>query len=131
MKGVLDAGGLADCLIGFYQGKADASILDTYAKVRRDIYLNYIDKRSTKNLNRVWKTDPWTVLDTDPFFQIIKELNKDKEELKKFLLKWSSIEYDFTQHYHNERVGMNGYANGSTSKDVSETDKAADVQLEV
>lgn len=131
MKGVLDAGGLADCLIGFYQGKADASILDTYAKVRRDIYLNYIDKRSTKNLNRVWKTDPWTVLDTDPFFQIIKELNKDKEELKKFLLKWSSIEYDFTQHYHNERAGMNGYANGSTSKDVSETDKAADVQLEV
>lgn len=99
MKGVLDAGGLADCFIGYYQGKASEEILDTYAEVRRDIYVKYIDARSIKNLNRCWKADPWTVLETDKFFGIIKELNKDKEALRQFLLKESRIEYDFTEHY--------------------------------
>ena len=35
MVGVLDIGGLADCLIGMYQGKADAEILDKWAEIRR------------------------------------------------------------------------------------------------
>ena len=101
MTACLDVGGLADCLIGYYKDLADESILDTYADVRRDIFLKYVDARSVKNLNRVAKTDPWTVKDTDPFFKIIEELNQDptKQKLKDFLMKTSSIEYDFTQHY--------------------------------
>ena len=75
-----------DCLIGYYQGKAGEEILETYARVRREIFLNYIDKRSIKNLDRVAKADPWNVLETDKFFGIIKELNKDKKALKEFLL---------------------------------------------
>ena len=86
MNACLDIDGLADCLIGYYQGKAGEEILDTYARVRRDIFMKYIDARSIKNLNRVSKTDPWTVLETDKFFGIIKELNKDKPALKNFLL---------------------------------------------
>lgn len=86
MAACLDVGGLADCLIGYYNGWAGEEILETYAEVRRNIFLKYIDARSIKNLNRVSKTDPWTVIDTDPFFQIIKELNKDKEALREFLL---------------------------------------------
>lgn len=101
MSACLDVGGLADCLIGYHKGLASEDILQTYADVRRDIFLKYIDARSIKNLDRVWKADPWTVLETDKFFQILKQLNKDdsKQELKAFLMKWSSIEYDFTQHY--------------------------------
>lgn len=86
MTACLDVDGLADCFIGYHQGKADEEILDTYAKVRREIFLKYVDARSIKNLNRVSKTDPWNVLETDKFFGIVKELNKDKQALKAFLL---------------------------------------------
>ncbi|KAH8901236.1 FAD/NAD(P)-binding domain-containing protein [Thozetella sp. PMI_491] len=99
MTAVLDVDGLADCFIGYYNGRAGEEILDTYAQVRRDIWLKYVDKRSMKNLNRVARTDPWTVLDTDEFFGILKELQKDEQAMKEFLLKVSSIEYDFKQHY--------------------------------
>ncbi|KAF5002790.1 hypothetical protein FDECE_10535 [Fusarium decemcellulare] len=83
MSAVLDVGGLADCFIGFCNGQAGDEILDT----------------SIKNLNRVAKADPRTVLETDRFFGLLKDLQKNEDEMKKFLLKVSSIEYDFTQHY--------------------------------
>ncbi len=86
MTACLDVGGLADCLIGYYEGKAGEEILETYAKVRRDIFIKYVDARSIKNLDRVSKTDPWSVADTDKFFGILQELNKDKAKLKEFLL---------------------------------------------
>ena len=86
MNACLDVDGLADCLIGYHQGKAGEVILETYARVRREIFLKYVDARSIKNLERVSKADPWTVMETDKFFQIIKELNKDKKALKEFLL---------------------------------------------
>ena len=86
MTAVLDVGGLADCLIGLYEGKTNERILDRYADVRRDIFLRYIDKRSIKNLDRVAKSDPMTVVETDKFFGILKQLQGDDEERKKFLL---------------------------------------------
>ncbi|EME40065.1 hypothetical protein DOTSEDRAFT_91355 [Dothistroma septosporum NZE10] len=100
MTTCLDIGGLADCLIGYHQGRTSEEILQTYADVRREIFLKYVDARSIKNLDRVRKTHPWTVVDTDKFFGVIKDLNKDKQALKEFLMKVSSIEYDFTQHYN-------------------------------
>lgn len=111
MTACLDVGGLADCLIGFNEGKAGEEILQTYADVRREIFLKYVDARSIKNLERVRSTDPWTVLETDKFFGIVKELNKDREALKEFLMKWSSIEYDFTKHY-DKIPTTNGDVNG-------------------
>jgi len=86
MTAVLDVGGLADCLIGLYEGKTEEGILDRYAEVRRDIFLRYIDKRSIKNLERVAKSDPMTVAETDKFFGILKQLAADDEARKKFLL---------------------------------------------
>jgi hypothetical protein len=106
MTACLDVGGLADCFIGYHKGRAPESILTTYADVRRDIFLKYVDARSIKNLNRCAKSDPWTIVDTDPFFKLIRELNEDeggnKRRLKEFLMKVSSIEYDFTQHWAKE-----------------------------
>lgn len=86
MTAVIDTGGLADCLIGLYEGKADETILDTYAAVRREKFLKYVDARSIKNLNRVAKSDPFTVVETDKFFGILKELEGDPDATKKFLL---------------------------------------------
>lgn len=116
MTACLDVGGLADCFIGYHKGYASEEILDTYAKVRRDIFLKYVDARSIKNLDRVWKSDPWTVADTDPFFQILKKLNEDesKQALKEFLMKTSSIEYDFTQHW-DKKPAQNGVNGASTA----------------
>ena len=130
MTACLDVGGLADCFIGYHQGKAGEEILDTYAKVRRDIFLKYVDARSIKNLNRVSDTDPWTILETDKFFGILKELNKDKNALREFMLKDSSIEYDFTQHYDRD-PGFKKEVNGGVEQNGVAVDKAAEVQLQV
>jgi 2-polyprenyl-6-methoxyphenol hydroxylase-like FAD-dependent oxidoreductase len=86
MSAVLDAGGLAECFIGLYEGLAGDEILDKYAEVRREKFLKYIDERSTKNLNRISNTDPQTVADTDKFFGILRGLEGDPEATKAFLL---------------------------------------------
>ena len=86
MTAVLDVGGLADCFIGYYHGLADEDILDKYAEVRRDIFVKYVDPRSIKNLNRVATSDPHTVLETDRFFGILKDLQQDKNDMRAFLL---------------------------------------------
>ncbi|KIY02277.1 uncharacterized protein Z520_02415 [Fonsecaea multimorphosa CBS 102226] len=99
MTAVLDVGALADCLIGLYEGKADESILDLYADIRREKFLKYVDARSMKNLNRIMHSDPDTVLETDKFLQLLKGLEGDEEATRAFLLKYSSIEHDFTQYY--------------------------------
>lgn len=86
MSGVLDAGGLADCLIGIYEGRAGDELLDIYAEIRREKFLKYVDARSIKNMNRIAKSDPDTVLETDKFLGILKGLEGDDEGAKAFLL---------------------------------------------
>lgn len=86
MAAVLDVDGLADCLIGYYEGKADEDILDAYAEVRRDKFLNFIDRRSRKNMDRISKTNADNALETDPFLALLKGMEGDAEETRKFLL---------------------------------------------
>lgn len=86
MSAILDVDGLATCFAGYYHGKASQDILETYADVRRDLFLKYVDARSMKNLNRVASSDPATVKDTDKFFQLLIELNEDQQKMKEFLL---------------------------------------------
>lgn len=108
MTACLDVDGLADCLIGYHESYAGEEILETYAEVRREIFLKYVDVRSVKNLERCCKADPWTVLEEDKFFGILKELNPEPEKMKEFLLKKSSIEYDFKQHWNAGKGGPGG-----------------------
>lgn len=86
MAAVLDVAGLADCLIGYYEGKADEDILDAYAEIRREKFLQFIDRRSRKNLNRISKTNADTALETDPFLALLKGMEGNADETKKFLL---------------------------------------------
>lgn len=86
MCAVLDAGGLADCLIGVYQGKAGDELLDLYAQVRREKYLKYIDERSQRNFNRVRNQDPDRVLENDKLLKIFQEIEGDAEATRAFLL---------------------------------------------
>lgn len=86
MSGVLDAGGLADCLIGLYDDRVGDEILDLYAEIRREKFLKYVDARSIKNMHRIANSDPNTVLHTDKFLGILKGLEGDAEGTKAFLL---------------------------------------------
>ncbi|KHO01651.1 monooxygenase [Metarhizium album ARSEF 1941] len=99
MAAVLDVAGLAECLIGYYEGRADEDILDAYAEIRREKFLKLIDSRSRKNLNRISKTNAVTALETDPFLALLKGMEGNADETRKFLLKISSIEFDFTTLY--------------------------------
>lgn len=114
MGGIVDVGALADCLIGYYDGRAGEEILDFYAEIRREKHLTYVDRRSIKNMNRLSQVDPERVLNEDIFLQLLADLEKDPEKQKAFLLvsqgrrgstkadnmqKESSIEHDFTQYY--------------------------------
>lgn len=86
MTAVVDVGGLADCLVGIYEGKADEDILDTYANIRREKFLKYVDARSRKNMDRVRWTRSEDPLESDKFLNILKTLEGDKEATRKFLL---------------------------------------------
>lgn len=86
MSAVLDAGGLADCLIGYYGGWADEGILDLYAKIRRDKFVDYVDRRSRKNFYRISRTNADTALETDPFLGILQGMEGDKEGTRAFLM---------------------------------------------
>jgi hypothetical protein len=86
MAAVLDAGGLADCLIGVYQGRAGDELLDLYSQIRREKYIKYIDERSRRNFHRVRNADPDSVERNDKLLKIFKEIQGDPEATKAFLL---------------------------------------------
>lgn len=86
MTAVIDIDGLADCLIGYYDGRADEDILEKYAEIRREKFMKFVDARSRKNMNRIAKANPQTVLEDDKFLQLLKGLEGNDEETKAFLL---------------------------------------------
>lgn len=86
MSAVLDAGGLADCLIGYYEGWADEDILDLYAHIRRQKFVDYVDRRSRKNFYRISRTNADTALETDPFLGLLKGMEGDKGRTRQFLM---------------------------------------------
>lgn len=75
--GIVDIGGLYDCLLGIHEGKAGEEILSTYSDVRRAKYLEFVDPISTANLLRLFKADPETVMETDEFFKMCKKAETD------------------------------------------------------
>lgn len=52
-SGIVDVGGLADCLVGMHRGVATEEILDKWAGVRRGIYENVVNRITTANLERL------------------------------------------------------------------------------
>ncbi|KFY94446.1 hypothetical protein V500_03255 [Pseudogymnoascus sp. VKM F-4518 (FW-2643)] len=77
--GIVDVGGLYDCLVGIYEGKAGEEILNTYSDVRRAKYNDVVNPISSENLVRMFKADPDSVLETDEFFKMCKRAETDLE----------------------------------------------------
>ncbi|KAF2027347.1 FAD/NAD(P)-binding domain-containing protein [Setomelanomma holmii] len=97
--GIVDVGGLYDCLRGIYENKADASILDKYSEVRRKIYLDIIDVVSSANIRRLFALDPDRAVEQDDFFQLVKRAEGDAEFSKQLQNGMRAIQHDFTQYY--------------------------------
>ncbi len=77
--GIVDIGGLYDCLIGIYDGKADSSILDKYSDIRSQKYRDIIDPISSENIRRLFDQDPETALENDTFLQLCQRTATDLE----------------------------------------------------
>jgi 2-polyprenyl-6-methoxyphenol hydroxylase-like FAD-dependent oxidoreductase len=79
---LVDAGNLADCLIGLAEGVADESILDKYEVIRRAMWHDVINVVSTANLLRLNSQDPETALENDEFLKGLVEAAKDPSMMK-------------------------------------------------
>src|SRR5271163_5232016 len=75
--GLVDAGGLADCLIGLAEGIADDSILDKYDEIRRAMWHNIINVVSSANIRRLNDQDPDKALENDEFLKALALAEKD------------------------------------------------------
>ena len=96
--GIVDVGGLSQCLIGIDQGKASPDILDKYCEVRRKIWHEIINPVSIDNMKRV-ASDPDVVAETDPLIQMSRKAWEDDEVLKQqHNFAWG-ISHDFSQYY--------------------------------
>ena len=95
----MDIGGLYDCLIGIYEGKADVSILEKYDEVRREKYSNIVDPISSENIRRLFAQDPERALETDEFLQLCKKTETDVEFSKEFQLVKQSTANHCTSAY--------------------------------
>ncbi|EKG09709.1 Monooxygenase FAD-binding protein [Macrophomina phaseolina MS6] len=81
--GIIDVGGLYDCLAGIHEGKADDSILDKYSEIRSEKWRTLSDPISSENLRRLWK-DPETIGDEDDFMLALKKAAVDSDFSKEF-----------------------------------------------
>lgn len=106
--GIVDVGGLYDCLVGIWSGKADADILDVYDSVRREKYSSFVDPISSENLRRLANSDPETVLEPgkDQFMTALLKAEKDADFARELMMGINGLQYDFTQHY--KKVEENG-----------------------
>jgi hypothetical protein len=50
MAGILDVGGLADCLLRYFYCRCGEEILDLYIQIRIEKLLQFVDRRSIKNM---------------------------------------------------------------------------------
>ena len=77
--GIADIGSLYDSLLGVHTGQADDSILDKYDEVRRKIWHDIINPVSSNNMRRLIDLDADTAVETDPFLQLLKRMETDKQ----------------------------------------------------
>lgn len=101
--GFVDVGGLAQCLVGIYNGQADESILDTWNDKRREKWHKIIDVVTTDNFMKTTCRYPMEKLMQRPSWTVSDEARKE------WLLKRLELRYDFSQHF-NKPAGESAVA---------------------
>ncbi|CZS98302.1 related to monooxygenase [Rhynchosporium graminicola] len=97
--GLVDVGGLAQCLEGIARGFAGDGVLDLYSSVRRNIWATIIDPISSENFLRVSATDPEKALTDDSFLVMVDEAGKDAEKRRILDEGAYDICHDFRQYW--------------------------------
>jgi 2-polyprenyl-6-methoxyphenol hydroxylase-like FAD-dependent oxidoreductase len=86
--GMVDAGNLADCLIGLAEDIADDDILDKYDEIRREMWHKIINPVSSENILRMHSQDPNKVLETDDFLKTLAQAEKDPKLMEEIIKVW-------------------------------------------
>jgi len=88
--GMVDAGNLADCLIGIAEGIADDDILDKYDEIRRAMWHKIINPVSSDNILRMHTKDPDRALEDDEFLKVLKKAETDPQLMEQMVLVFTS-----------------------------------------
>src|SRR5579871_4353899 len=88
--GMVDAGNLADCLIGLAEGIADDDILDKYDEIRRAMWHKIINPVSSDNILRMHTKDPDRALEDDEFLKVLKKAETDPQLMEQMVLVFTS-----------------------------------------
>jgi 2-polyprenyl-6-methoxyphenol hydroxylase-like FAD-dependent oxidoreductase len=99
--GILDAGAAADALIGIFEDKADDSILEKYAEIRRTIFVETVNPTSQSNKMRLHDSNPDTIGDRDPFLNMLRTATP--EDLQRVRANMT-LAVDMTQYYNNAEI---------------------------
>lgn len=100
--GIVDIEGLFDCLRGVHCGKADKGILKRYSEIRVQKWREIVNPISTANLERLFKSDPSTVMATDESLQKMKKSEDDPELSKSIQNSGFELKHDFEQEWNNQ-----------------------------
>ncbi|KAB2569961.1 FAD-dependent monooxygenase terC, partial [Lasiodiplodia theobromae] len=120
--GIVDVGGLYDCLAGIHDGQADESILDVYSDVRRRMWTDVIDGVSSDNIRRLFGQDPDRAAETDDFIKLINVAEKDDKVRDELRAGLHAIQYNFKQHYRNAQASSSSLPTATAAeKDATET----------
>jgi 2-polyprenyl-6-methoxyphenol hydroxylase-like FAD-dependent oxidoreductase len=84
--GMVDAGNLADCIIGVAEGIADPSIFDKYDEIRRGMWHKIINPVSSDNILRLHDQDPDKALENDEFLITLAKAEKDPELMEQMIV---------------------------------------------
>ncbi|OBT52697.1 hypothetical protein VE04_06016 [Pseudogymnoascus sp. 24MN13] len=98
--GIVDVGGLYDCLVGIHECKADPSILDKYSNIRSQKYKEMIDPISSENIRRLFDQDPDKALENDEFLKLCKRTATDSELSRTVQRGVNALMHDFTKEYN-------------------------------
>lgn len=78
--GLLDAAALADALVPVYHKREPDNLLDMYAEVRRNVFVNVVNPTSQANKRRLHEFDPVTIGETDPFLMTLRAADAEKKQ---------------------------------------------------
>jgi len=106
--GIVDVGGLHDCLFGIYNGLADEGILTLYDEVRRAKYNEIVNPISSENLRRLFAQDPNEAMQKDEFLMLVKKAETDVKTRNMLNEGVMALQHDFTQYYNPSTRKTNG-----------------------
>jgi len=67
-------------MIAVCTNEASDSILDKYAELRRQIFLDIVNPTSQANKRRLHEADPATIGETDPFLKMLREADAESKQ---------------------------------------------------